>query len=69
MDKLEADVKLLMDHMYKTECRYFIGDEEECNRPGNDAFNRRCKADFIPHHIACNCYGDIRECDFPLEHL
>ncbi len=64
MLKMEANIKLLMDHMHKTECRYFTGDEEDCKRPSSYDDD-----EFGACHIACNCDGDIRKCDFPLEKL
>lgn len=38
-------------------CRYFTGDEEGCllSQLGN----------YEDSHIACNCDGDINQCDLP----
>lgn len=36
-------------------CRYFNGDEEECG----------ASEDYSECHIACNCDGNINQCDLP----
>ncbi len=62
--KLEADVKLLMDQTERTTCIHYTGHEEQCIRPGN---NERFRDN--GYHMAYNCDGDIRNCNFPLEWL
>ena len=54
-------LKLLLSCLRIT-CRYYEGDEEECG----------LSAEHIPQntidfdcHIACNCDGDINQCDLP----
>lgn len=49
-------LKLLLSCLRIT-CRYYQGDEEECELPE--------LGDFEECHIACNCGGDINECDLP----
>ena len=45
-------------------CRYFEGDEQACGlsieyyREADDVEDFEC-------HIACNCDGDINQCDLP----
>lgn len=38
-------------------CRYFEGDELECELS--------IMGDYSERHIACNCDGDINQCDLP----
>ena len=47
-------LKLLLSCLRIT-CRYFTGDEEECELSG----------DYEERHIACNCDGNINQCDLP----
>jgi len=50
-------LKLLLSCLRIT-CRYFEGDEEECELSRLCGFSEDC-------HIACNCDGDISQCDLP----
>jgi hypothetical protein len=54
-------LKLLLSCLRIT-CQYFKGDEDECGLSleyiPKDAEDYDC-------HIACNCDGDINQCDLP----
>jgi hypothetical protein len=54
-------LKLLLSCLRIT-CRYFNGDEYKCSLSleyiPKDAEDYEC-------HIACNCDGDINQCDLP----
>ena len=52
-------LKLLLAGLRIT-CRYFTGDEEECGLSEVGV-----KGIFDDCHIACNCDGDINQCDLP----
>ena len=49
-------LKLLLSCLRIT-CRYFTGDEQVCGLSE--------LGDFETCHIACNCDGDINQCDLP----
>ena len=51
-----SKLKLLLSCLRIT-CRYFAGDEQVCGLSE--------LGDFETCHIACNCDGDINECDLP----
>ena len=54
-------LKLLLSCLRIT-CRYFKGDEEVCEL--SEEYDAK-DTEFPEYHIACNCDGDINQCDLP----
>jgi hypothetical protein len=53
MKDLDWKFILYLDNLPKIRCKYFCGDEEPCLRATGDGW------------LACNCYGDVDDCDLP----
>ena len=48
---------LYLENLPKIKCKYFNGDEAPCSRSIHE-----------DGWLACNCYGDVDDCDLPDKH-
>ena len=55
-------LKLLLSCLRIT-CRYFTGDEEVCSLSAE--YVPKDDTEYPEWYIACNCDGDINQCDLP----
>lgn len=64
---IDTDMKLkILLACLRITCRYFQGDEEECKLAGDWNYKYTdLGEDEYDTHRACNCDGDINECDLP----
>jgi hypothetical protein len=65
---MEAEEKLqLLLLCLRVTCRFFKGDEEECDLADKYHYENTDPNDESDYetHIACNCDGNISRCDLP----
>jgi hypothetical protein len=63
MPDIEFKIKLLLKTIqvsYPIRCPYFKGDEEVCGASGIGEYDWE-----EGYHLACNCDGNILDCDLP----